>query len=64
MIASHIITGGRKCGKTMLMQRALREFTRLNPGAVIAEVGPGGVRIEKPVTAADLVPELPCEVSP
>lgn len=65
MIASHILTSGRKSGKTMLMQRAMREYTRQNPNAVIVELGPGGVvRVEKPVTAADLVPELPCEVRP
>lgn len=58
MIASHILTGGRKSGKTMLMQRAMRDHVRANPAAVICELGPGGVvRVEKPVTAADLVPE-------
>lgn len=39
----------RTCGKTIAMQKALNDFIRENPGAIIAEVTPEGVRIERPI---------------
>lgn len=49
----------RRAGKTIAAEKLLRDFTRANPTAMIARhAGAAGWIIEKPVTAADLVPEL------
>lgn len=58
MKIDHIILGGRRAGKTVLAKSARYEFTLKYPNGVTIEMGPSGVRVEKPVSAADLVPEL------
>lgn len=56
----HVIIGGRLAGKTTAAARFRYEWTRANPTGVVVELGPNGHRrVEKPITAADLVPELP-----
>jgi len=55
-----VITMRCRAGETMAAARARYEATLANPSIVIVELGPNGhCRVEKPVTAADLVPELP-----
>lgn len=53
-----IILGGQRAGKAALMEEARRDFIRRNPQAVTGVLTRAGWIIEKPASAADLVPEL------
>lgn len=53
-----MVLGGRQGGKTVLLEQARRDFIRRNPQAVTAVLTRAGWIVEKPISAADLVPEL------
>lgn len=60
-----ILTGGRRAGKTIAMERMRHQFICEHPRAIIVELGPNGhCRVEKPVDETDLVPELLLEAAP